>query len=242
MQLNPRRRHVPDLREHTLAGRSRGKLTEGKDFDVILVADVDMLGLDFIWGLRAQGHPSFAFDNVTFVLNCVDALVGDESFIELRKRRPRERPLTSIEEREEEFRRTWQREKEDAEREAAVKLDEAQKRLDAAVAAIDTQSGLDDHAKAIQKEATARAAGRGFELEKKRIEDTKLERVERAKGDLSGGIESIQTRYRFLAVGVTPIPAILAAIFVFVLRRIRERESVPAERSAERERFEGGAS
>ena len=43
-------------------------------------------------------------DNVTFVLNALDALAGDDSFIEIRKRRPQHRVLAEIEDRTEDAR------------------------------------------------------------------------------------------------------------------------------------------
>jgi ABC-2 type transport system permease protein len=230
--LNPNRRHRASPIELTLACRSRGKLTkDGKAFDVVMVADIDMMGLPFVWSLREQGSKDFYFDNVTFLLNAVDSLVGDESFVELRKRRPRERPLKRIEERETEFRKTWQREVEDAETEAKAQLEVAQNRLDGAIEEIRARTDLDARSKEIRMEATARVERRRLALAKMNVEDEKQERVERAKGTMNAGVRSIQNRYRLLAVGVTPIPAIIAALFVFILRRVREAESVPPERS-----------
>ena len=43
----------------------------------------------------------FEFDNVTFVLNALDALAGDNRFIAIRSRRPKHRTLTQIENRTE---------------------------------------------------------------------------------------------------------------------------------------------
>ena len=37
-------------------------------------------------------------DNITFVLNALDSLAGDNRFIDVRKRRPKYRTLTRIEE------------------------------------------------------------------------------------------------------------------------------------------------
>ena len=60
----------------------------------MLVADIDVLYADF-FELRTQaGDPNRSdlnlnLDNVTFVLNVLDALAGDDSFIDIRKRRPR---------------------------------------------------------------------------------------------------------------------------------------------------------
>ena len=50
---------------------------------------------------------------------------------------------------------------------------------------------------------------------------------------MNASIASIQNRYRFLAVLLSPIPAILSGLFVFLLRRKRERITVPAARTVE---------
>ena len=74
--------------------------------NVILVADVDMLLSDF-FNLRAHRtseSDEFDEDNVTFVLNVLDSLADDNRFVELRKRRPKHRPLTTIVERTEDAR------------------------------------------------------------------------------------------------------------------------------------------
>ena len=68
------------------------------EINVVLVADIDPLYRDF-FELRAQGtDPDREFnlnaDNVTFVLNTLDELAGDDRFIDIRKRRPQHRVLT----------------------------------------------------------------------------------------------------------------------------------------------------
>ena len=54
------------------------------------------------FGIRFLGWYNVAygwdFDNVTFVLNVLDGLAGDDRFIEIRKRKPVYRTLTAIEE------------------------------------------------------------------------------------------------------------------------------------------------
>ena len=74
---------------------------DSQDYKVnaIFVADVDMIS-DFFFQERNLGNLSMKFDNVTFVLNAVDSLVGDDSFIELRSRRPAHRTLVRVEQQE----------------------------------------------------------------------------------------------------------------------------------------------
>ena len=85
----------------------KGEPAGKKDgIDVILVADVDMLLSDF-FNLRAHRtseSDEFDVDNVTFVLNVLDVLANDNRFVDLRKRRAKHRPLTTIVERTEDAR------------------------------------------------------------------------------------------------------------------------------------------
>ena len=239
--LAPNRPHRPSGEELVLACRMRGTMLPtqaGEDatkskVDLIFIPDLDMINLPFLWHFRRQGNEDFSFDNVTFLLNCVDALVGEDSFIELRKRRPRDRTLTAIEARETVYRDAWREEKEAAEAGAAAQMEGAQARLDGAVARIKAQEGLDDRAKAIRIDSVRKVEQRRLDASTTSIEDEKQRRIDRAKGIMNASIASIQNRYRFLAVLLSPIPAILSGLFVFLLRRKRERITVPAARTVE---------
>ncbi len=60
--------------------------------NVIAIADLDLIGEQF-FELRRRKIEDLEFDNVPFVLNCVDVLAGDESFVGLREKRPMHRRL-----------------------------------------------------------------------------------------------------------------------------------------------------
>ena len=47
---------------------------------MIAIADLDLIGEQF-FELRRRKIEDLEFDNVPFVLNCVDVLAGDESFV-----------------------------------------------------------------------------------------------------------------------------------------------------------------
>ncbi|MGL5094327.1 MAG: GldG family protein, partial [Planctomycetia bacterium] len=113
--LNPAPRRRITEKEYVLAAYIEGKLADAdvmaKPTDdaaakddkkgppsakVIFVADIDMITNAF-FDLRRQGVESLQFDNVTFLMNCVDVLAGDQSFVELRKKRPKRRTLDRIE-------------------------------------------------------------------------------------------------------------------------------------------------
>ena len=70
--------------------------------NVIAIADLDFIGEQF-FELRRRKIEDLEFDNVPFVLNCVDVLAGDESFVRLRRKRPVHRRLEALEARVKEF-------------------------------------------------------------------------------------------------------------------------------------------
>jgi ABC-2 type transport system permease protein len=79
--------HNPDEGNHVLAASIQGKGSAGP-LNAIVIADADLMSEQF-FELRRHGVENLNFDNVTFLLNCVDRLAGDPSFIALRKRRPK---------------------------------------------------------------------------------------------------------------------------------------------------------
>jgi ABC-2 type transport system permease protein len=235
MSLDPDRDHTPSMEETVLACRVQGNLGPAgqnpRPIDVIFIPDIDMINLGFLWQFRREGHEEFRFDNVTLLLNCVDSLIGDSSFVALRKRRPRDRTLTTIEEQESTYREAWRREKKDAEKEAEDQLQLARDRLEEAIERIEDRDDLDERAKAIRIESVRQVEQRRLDASTATIEDRKDRRIERARGVMNESVSGIQNRYRFLAVGISPLPAILAGILIFVIRRERERVTVPASRA-----------
>ena len=87
------------------ANSAKAKKGDGKEkgsapsnVNVILVADIDLLDTIFV-NLRNQAYGSiqYNFENTAFALNVIDALAGDERFLEIRKRRTRYARLSLIE-------------------------------------------------------------------------------------------------------------------------------------------------
>ncbi|MGH7145914.1 MAG: GldG family protein [Planctomycetota bacterium] len=66
------------------------------DIHVIFIPDIDMVSdqfFDFARRVPEFNGVKLDFDNTRFVLNCVDELAGDKTFVALRNRRPIHRPM-----------------------------------------------------------------------------------------------------------------------------------------------------
>lgn len=231
-QLNPYARRERKNDDLTLAARVVGNPAEGqaKGLNLIYVADLDMIGNQF-FQLRSQMlDPNVRFDNVTFALNCIDTLVGDESLIELRKRRPILRKLTAVEEAQREFEDEWQKQKEAAEDAAKTSLDEAQQRLDGAVAEIRGDATLDPRAKEVKIVEVQQNENRKFELEKAQIEGRKKRRLEEAQHDRDAARNGIHDSYRLVTLLLAALPGILLGLLTYLRRSSRASSIVPRNR------------
>lgn len=231
MQQNPNARLRPSNKRFDMVVRVSGKPKgSDKDLNVIHWSDLDAIGNQFFQIRRQVNDPNLRFDNVPLVLNCIDSLVGDESLIELRKRRPILRRLTAVEAAQSDFEKAWTRQKEQAENESDKALDEAKGRLNAAVDKIRNDTTLDEQSKANKIVEVETVENRRFETEKANIEAKKKESIEKAQYDRDASRRSIYNRYRILTVLLAPVPALLLGIVTFVRRRSRAQAIVPKNR------------
>lgn len=215
-----------DARNHVLAARITGKA------DAIVVADVDMMGEQF-FELRRRGIANLNFDNVTFLLNAVDQLAGDASFIALRKRRPKHRTLEAVERRTRDYEARRQRETQTAEALAEQRLKEAQARLDIAVRELERRADLDEQSRQVMIANVQAVENRRLTVARTTIEDEKQRQIEASRAEMENSIRGIQNTIKLMAVALPPVPALLLFLFVSLRRLRRERIGTPADRLIE---------
>jgi len=222
-----------------------GKPGEGgaaqRPIRAVVVADIDLMD-GRIFGLRNRPDEVFGlnFDNVTFVLNILDSLAGDDRFLEIRKRKPKHRTLERIEDTV-----AAAREKADAERQKFIgEFDEAERgandsmqtevgEFEKKIKEMEAAGDADPQAamQAVQQLASRqRLAQRRLDTkieQMKRKRDAEVESVER---QLEAKIRKEQDRQKWLAVLLPPIPPLVVAFFVYFRRRAQEREGVAKSR------------
>ena len=241
--INPRRRHFPTDVSYTLAARIKGTAPAEPDsrregrrprrtrrrrtrkpatIKVIAIADLDMISEQF-FELRRRKIENLDFDNVTFVLNCVDVLAGDDSFVALRKKRPKHRTLDGDRGPDQGVHRRASSSRPRRPRTPPrSKLDEAQKAFDKQVDQVKSRTDLDERTKEIMLANLQEVAQRRLDVEKQKIEDEKLNQIREGKADSEQKTRAIENRVRFLAAAIPPLPPLILGLLVFVTRLRRE--------------------
>lgn len=252
--FNPRRRFMQTAGGHVLAAHITGRPApdaageqpkgEGDaapaagakaaapSINVVLITDLDMMS-EVFFNLREEGVENFVFDNVTLVLNAVDTLAGDESLIDLRKRRREHRTLTRLEARRLQQQRDALGAVEQASNRAEGELAKARARMNEKVKEIESRKDLDDTTRQIMIQSVRQTEQRRLDVQSASIEDEKQSAINDASARARHEIQGIQMGIRFAAVAIPPIPAFALGCMVFVRRRAQEREGVARERLKE---------
>ncbi len=200
----------------------------------MLVADIDCLYSAF-FQLRARGSEQedeieWHFENVTFVLNILDSLSGDDRFTEIRKHRPIHRTLTKVSE----VTAPLLKQAEEDQLKFAADFDKAKNDAQTAfnedIAKIRKQTTTDPRQ---QQQEIAVAQENGEKLLNAKIEKLKQERDKEFKStqrQLAQRIRRLQDRYKLWGVLLPPVFPLLLGCFIYFNRRAREREGVAKAR------------
>lgn len=208
---------TPDGQEPAFGARERVPLEHSAaPINVVLIADADVLD-DRLWvrdvGQGAERSVVPTADNGNFIVNTVENLAGSADLIAVRGRAPAARPFTRVEGL-----------KQAAEQKFMARSEELQAKLDATQARITElrrKGGSGGTAGAIVSAETERAlADARAEVSATRRE---LREVQRS---LNVDIERLESRLRFVNIGLVPLlVAIIAVVLSFArLRRRRARK------------------
>ena len=166
------------------------------------------------------------------MLNCVDALVGDESFIELRKQRRRHRTLARLERYDRAFEAERLDEEQEAEAEADEQLEAARQRMDEKIDADRVERGAGRPDQAGHAGASPRGRAAPAHVAEANIEDAKHRKIEDSFAAKQRQIRRIHGRVRLAAAVVPTLPALILGIVVAVVRSRRENRGASPNRLA----------
>lgn len=256
--LNPVRRQVPTGYEYIMAAHVTGKAPKAEErpaeagdgekpeeakkedadkpaeINVVVVADIDMLSQEF-FRLREQGDiPEagihFNFDNVTFVLNILDSLSGDDRFIAIRSRRPQHRTLARIEEGTEEARKKTAEKREELIEKFDEAKEEEQQALDKKIESLRERKNIDPQQLLIEVAMAQQEGQRRLETKVDQLTKEKDREIDKIETDLAIQTRRVQNRAKMWAVFAPPVLPLALALIVFFYRRAKEREGVAEER------------
>jgi ABC-2 type transport system permease protein len=221
--------------EHVLAARVTSKQSKDQSagVNVVFVADLDMIS-DTMFDFRDRELYGLKLDNVTFVLNAVDTLAGDESLVELRKRRARHHTLSRVELLTETARNASTEATRKADAEAKKELEEAKSRFKEAREKIEKDTSLDPNTKRVRLGIIQEEEQRRLTVSEANIENAKQKKIEQAKASSQREIRKVEGTIQTLAVILPMVPVVLVGMFVFFGRLAAERRTIIPERMVKR--------
>lgn len=228
VSLKPNPPRADDDYAHVIAAHIQNE-SSASPLNVIFCSDIDMIS-DWFFFERSRGNLDIAFDNVTFVLNAVDALADDDTFIDLRSRRASLRTLRYVENQTRELRQKLGKEEKEAEETMDSRLNTARNELQAEVDAIEKREDLDARSKEVQLKQKQEELNRKLELDEQELEREKNARIRKAGLEMKRHIRSVENRVRSFAY---TMPAILPACFGLLflgIRRLAEQQSINPSR------------
>jgi ABC-2 type transport system permease protein len=200
--------------------------------NVVFVTDVDLIS-DWFFYNRSHGETSLDFDNVTFVLNAVDVLAGDKTYLELRKRRPELRTLTGVEKRTAKFVQDRINKTKEADDEAKAALQTAQHQFDHKRMEIEKDPKLSPPERDELIRRLKEGEERRLDVQKAQIDLRKQQEIDEIKNATERRIRETERQVMAMAVIVPPIPAIVLGVVLLLLRLGRERQYIAPERRIE---------
>ena len=218
-------RPLLDADTPTIAAYLKGK--GDNKTNVVFVADIDF-ATDMVH--RQQLALDQPLDNFTFLVNAIETLAGDTSFVSLRNRRQCPPMLDALESMTVGFRRAAAEAAEKTERKINRKLTAQQAQLDQQSATLQNDQQLNDLQKFQQQMFQTSTAAKTFELRKKKLETERENRLADISTQEQNQIDSVQRQVWVWAVAMSGVPALLLGCLVLTHRWNNERKSIAANR------------
>ncbi len=220
------KRFTPDEYAHALAVHVT---SESKNLNCVFAADIDMIA-DMFFEDFSQNNMPVKFDNVTFVLNAIDILAGEESYVDLRKRREAQRSLSRVER----GKQTFVKELADAETDADEQMEKELKKrkdlLQERVTEIENDKTLDGRAMARQVEAARANQQRRLNVAERNLQLEKDRKIAKSRAAAQRKTRSVENTFRWGAIVIPALPPIFIGLIVLGLRKAREQKDIAQSR------------
>ncbi len=227
-EINPSPRRRDDGDSHVIAARIRNESKENP-LNVIFCADLDMI-TDWFFMERNRGMLDVQFDNVTFVLNAVDALAGDETFIPLRSRRETLRTLQFVESRTSNLRQNLNRQEKEAQAAMDKALETAEKELRDEISRIEKDETLDDRSREVQVSQKEQQLSRQLEVRKEQLERDVNSQIRKSALEMKREVRRVENTVRIVACIVPAILPICFGMLFLGMRNLAEQQSINPNR------------
>lgn len=212
-----------------ITGPAPGGGEKSPSINVVFVAEMDMIANPFFF-IREKEWNGLKLDNITFVLNAVDELAGEEALLALRGRQSQLRTLTTVEASTDAFKESQRKESAKADDDAKKALADVEKKLQDEVDKILNDKTLDPGTQRTMAEVARQNKQKEFDVMKTNIENKKKHKVKEIKDSTEREVRTIENRTRMMAILLPPIPALLLGIFILSLRVQRERQGIVPDR------------
>ena len=236
-QLTPETevRYSIDDEAHTVAAIiTRDETTKDQPADapplnVVYVADVDMIG-DQLFNIEMTKVEDLSLDNITFLMNAIDHLAGEDRYIAIRSRRPIFRTLSFIDARKKQIEKEQALQNLQLDDERQTQIDEFTQELQAAVDRIDADDSLSERQKRQAIEVASRQRIRRLALKTEETDKEFEQQRKRLERRAVSQERAIEGRTRLIATLLAPIPALLLGLFVLSIRVSDERRGADRDR------------
>jgi ABC-2 type transport system permease protein len=214
--------------------------------NVIYVSDIDVLA-DLFVELRdnpIRNSIQYRFQNMSFVLNTIDALAGEDIYQDIRNRRERHVTLKVVENttdeamdelhaKTQELEKDFVIEEQKAAAEAIPKFKEIEKDIDDLKRRRDRGEKIDPSILKFKEQAlesTKRAEAKKLQAKREELNNQRQDSIRSIRLDAELKIQEIQRKFKLAAVVIPPVPPLIVGLIVFARRRLREREGISKAR------------
>ena len=223
-----------------------GETASKRPIKAVYVTDIDCMSEVFV-NIRNKKammeEINFQFQNITFILNTIDVLVGETRYPQVRRHVPTYSTLKLVEmkadsARQEEVAKQTEFQSEYTKAVANVEdeIAASERGLKEEIEKLQNQGSIDQETfKKLQEKAQIdqikkAQMAKKFKIDKDRLERTRDQGIREARRQSDDSISKIQLYYKLLAVFIPPIPPLLVGIIVMVSRRLRERDGISKTR------------